>query len=49
MAEHGRIIEACRNEDLRGGVEALRRNMRSAVPPLIEWLEGTRNEETSDA
>lgn len=38
-AEHRDILQALHEKDLRGAVHALRQNMQSAVPALIEWLE----------
>lgn len=39
VAEHGAILGALRAGDLPAAVDALRRNMESAVPILVAWLE----------
>lgn len=37
VAEHSRILDALAAGNLRAAVGALRRNMKTAVPPLLEW------------
>ncbi|MEE8367192.1 MAG: GntR family transcriptional regulator [Thermoanaerobaculia bacterium] len=41
VAKHARVLEALRTKDLQGAAAALRRNLQTAVPQLIQWLRKT--------